>query len=245
MITGFNVSSKRLPVPPSVMSKPSWRKPGFVNGVQYLDSRALDNFVFQHGYAERSFPSVALVDIHPTHRLRSVRSPLQPMGEILEVFLEGLAVVSPRLPVHTRRRFLLQREVSRAQRFQVVDVVQKRSEPQLLILLGCLTYPLQRTERVFPAPCPGRVLLGQVPFGQTPSLHPLRNRLPGVVRGLRRYCWSVRLPRSVHHRRASLDFPMRPRAIATLGKPGISRFPFEVPAYVHGVCDRAGLPYTS
>ena len=46
------------------------------------------------------------------------------------------------------------------------------------------SYPLQRTGRVFPARCPGRVLLGQVPFGQTPSLHPLRRRLPGLVRGL-------------------------------------------------------------
>ena len=38
------------------------------------------------------------------------------MGEILEVFLEGLAVVSPRLPVHTRRRFLLQREAGYTER---------------------------------------------------------------------------------------------------------------------------------
>ena len=59
-----------------------------------------------------------------------------------------------------------------------------------------------------------------VPFGQTSSLHPLRCRLPGVVRGLLRYSRSVRLPRSVRHRRASLDFPMRPKATAVLGEPG-------------------------
>ncbi len=57
--------------------------------------------------------------------------------------------------------------------------------------------------------------------------------------------WAVRLPRSVRHRRVSLDFPMRPQATATRGGRGISRFPLEVPAYVHGVSDRAGLPYTS
>ncbi len=34
---------------------------------------------------------------------------------------------------------------------------------------------------------------------------------------------------------------MQPRAAAALGKPGISRFPSEVSAYVHGVSDRAGL----
>src|SRR4029077_16117818 len=115
----------------------------------------------------------------------------------------------------------------------------------LLILLCCLTYPLERARRVAPARCPGRVLLEQVPFGQTPSLRPLRIRLPGFVRGLPRYSGSVRLPWSVRHRRTSLDFPMRPKATAALGRPGISRFPNEVSAYVHGVSDRAGLEHTS
>src|SRR5882762_6191899 len=99
--------------------------------------------------------------------------------------------------------------------------------------------------RVFPARCPGRVLLGQVPFGQASSLHPLRCWLPGIVRGLPRYSRSVRLPRSVRHRRTSLDFPMRPRATAVLGDPGLSRFPREVLPYVLGVSDRAGLRCTS
>jgi hypothetical protein len=107
------------------------------------------------------------------------------------------------------------------------------------------SYPLQRTRRVSPARCPGHVLLWQVPFGQTLSLHPLRDRLPGLVRGLLRYYWSVRLPRSVRHRRMSLDFPMRPKATAARGGLGISRFPREVSAYVHGVSDRAGLWHTS
>src|SRR6266436_5914896 len=217
----------------------------FVDSVQHFDGCALDDFVFQHRNSERSLPPVALVDIRPTHRFRSVRSSLQPMGEVLEIVLESLAVVPPRLSIHTRRRFLLQTEVGRAQRFRVVDVVQERREPQLLILLCCLTYPLQRAERVFPARCPGRVLLGQVPFGQASSLHPLRCWLPGVVRELLRYSRSVRLPRSVRHRRTSLDFPMRPRASAVLGEPGISRFPREVLPYVHRVCDRAGLRCTS
>ena len=56
---------------------------------------------------------------------------------------------------------------------------------------------------------------------------------------------AVRLPRSVRHRRTSLDFPMRPKATAALGSPGISRFPCEVLPYVHGGSDRAGLRYTS
>src|ERR1700692_4646677 len=218
---------------------------GLVDSVQHLDRCTLDDLVFQRRYSERPLPPVGLRYIHPTHRLRSVRSSLQPMGEILEVVLEGLAVVPPRLTVHARRRFLLQAEVSLAEPFRIVDMVEKRGEPQLLILLCCLTYPLQRAERVFPARCPGRVLLGQVPFGQASSLHPLRGRLPGVVRGLLRYSRSVRLPRSVRHRRASLDFPMRPEATSALGELGISRFPREVLPYVHRVCDRAGLRCTS
>ena len=55
----------------------------------------------------------------------------------------------------------------------------------------------------------------------------------------------IELPKPVRHRRTSLDFPMRPKATAALGGLGISRFPYEVFAYVHGVSDRAGLWCTS
>src|SRR5579864_2254259 len=225
---------------PRAESARETQKVGFVDSVQYLDGRALDDLVFQHRNSERSLPPVALVDVRPTHRLGPIRPSLQPMGEILEIILESLAVVPPRLTIHTGRGFLLQTEVGLAQRFQVVDVVEKRCEPCFLILTGCLTYPLQRTGRVFPARCPGRVLLLQVPFGQTSSLHPLRCRWPSFVRRLRRYYRSVRLPVFVHHRRASLGFPMRPQTSSVWGERGISRFPCEVLAYVHGVCDRAG-----
>ena len=71
------------------------------------------------------------------------------------------------------------------------------------------------------------------------------HRLPGFVQSLLRYYRSVRLPRSVRHRRTSLDFPTRPKATAALGGLGISRFPREVSPYVHGVFDRAGLWHTS
>src|ERR1700730_3858274 len=201
--------------------------------------------VHGHHSTQWSLPPVSLGDKHSTHRLRSVRSSLQPFGEILEIHFQLLTVVSPRLSVHTGSGFLLQSEVGHPQCFQVVDVVQERCEPQLLILSCCLTYPLQRTGRVSPARCPGRVLLWQVPFGQPSSLHPLRRRLSGIVRELPRYYRAVRLPKSVRHRRASLDFPMRPKAIAALDGPGISRFPREVFPYVLGVSDRAGRWYTS
>ncbi len=188
---------------------------------------------------------VSFGDVYPTHRLGTVRSPLQPLGEVLEVVLKGLAVVPPRLTVHPWSRFSLQTEIGRAQCFRVIDVVQERGEPHLLILACCLTYPLQRTGRAVPARCPGRVLLLRISLGQAPSLHPLRRRLPDFVRGLHRYYRSVRLPAFVHHRRTSSDFPMRPRANSALGERGTSRFPCKVFRYVLGVSDRAGLESAS
>src|SRR6516165_1658304 len=217
----------------------------FIDGVQHLDRGPLGDLIFQRRHSERPLPPVGLGDVHPPHRLGSVRSSLQPLGEIPEVVLQGLPVVPPRLPVHARRGFLLQAAVGQAERVRVVDVVKERREPQPLIAFGCLTYPLQRTGRVAPARCPGRVLLRQVPFGQTPSLRPLRCRWPGVVRRLPRYFGSVRLPLSVHHRRVSLDFPTRPGARTAPGGQGISRFPYEVLLYALGVSDRAGLWGTS
>src|ERR1700746_2021069 len=96
-----------------------WSKPireaeeiRFVDSVQYLDRRALDDFVLQRRNSERSLPPVGLRDIHSTHRLRSLLSSLQPFGKVLEIPLQLLAVVPPRLPVHTWRGFLFQREVS-------------------------------------------------------------------------------------------------------------------------------------
>jgi site-specific DNA recombinase len=213
----------------------------FVDSVHHLDRCALNDLVLQRSNSERSQPPVGLGDVHPTHRLGPVRSLLQPMGEVLEVRLKRLAVVPPRLPVHAGRGFSLHTEIGRAQRCRCVDVVKERGEPHLLILACCLTYPLPRTGRVVPALCPGRVLLKRISLGQTPSLHPLRHRLPEIVRGLHRYYRSVRLPVFVHHRRTSSDFPMRPRASSALDERGTSRFPSKVFRYVRGVCDHAGL----
>jgi hypothetical protein len=78
----------------------------FVDSVQHFDRRTLDDFVFQRRNSERPLPPVGLRYIHPTHRFRSVRPSLQPMGKILETVLEGLAVVPPRLSVDTGRSFL-------------------------------------------------------------------------------------------------------------------------------------------
>src|SRR5437764_5770235 len=83
-------------------------------------------------------------------------------------------------------------------------------------------------------------------FGYGPP-HPSARRTSTFLNNalLSTHYRSVRLPRSVRHRRTSLDFPTRPKATAALGGLGISRFPREVSPYVHGVSDRAGLVCTS
>src|SRR5579862_4953702 len=212
----------------------------FIDSVEHLNSGTLDQFVLQRGHAQWALPATILGDVHPTYWLGSVGAAFKPFGEVLEMLLQGLAVVPPRLPVDPRSRFLLQTEVSRPQGVQVIDMVQQRGEPHRPIFLCCLTYPLERSVHAVPALYPERVLLWQVPFGQAPSLHPLRDRCSGLVRGLRRYYGPVRLPLSVHRRRTSIDFPTRPATSATAGRQGISRFSREAFPYVHGVSDRAG-----
>ena len=56
---------------------------------------------------------------------------------------------------------------------------------------------------------------------------------------LLRYCGGVRLPAVVHHRRVSLDFPVR-SATRVAGNRRISRFPCEMCRCVRVVSDRAG-----
>src|SRR6266498_1820911 len=77
------------------------------------------------------------------------------------------------------------------------------------ILHPRLTYPLKRAGHALPALGPVHVTLKQIPLGQPPSLHHLLGLRLGLVRRLQQYYGTVRLPMPVHHRRASLDFPMR------------------------------------
>ena len=209
--------------------------------VHHVRRRALDELVFQRGDAQRPLPPVGLRDVRPLDRLRPIRPALQPSGQVREVRLEGLPVVPPRLSVNPGGSVPLQRVVRRFQVIDVVHVVQERREPHRLVPLSDFTYPLQRTARAVPVLRPGRVLLARVPFGQAPSLHPLRPRLPGFVRRLRRYYGPVRLPLAVHHRRASVDFPTRPAGPSPTGDHGLSRFSREVCPDMLGVSDRAGL----
>src|SRR6266496_1799695 len=210
-----------------------------VDCIHHLHRRPLDYLVFQRRDAERSHPPVRFSDVHSTYRFRSISPAPQPGREFLEIAIKVLSVLPPRFPIYSRSGFALQPVVGFPQHAQVVDVVHEASEPLPLILHCCLSYPPQRALHDLPVQCPVHVLPWRLPFGQTPSLHPLRRRFAGLVRGLRHYYGSVRLPAVVHQRRTSLDFSLRPHRIL-LGGRRISRFSRRLLPCMPGVSDLAG-----
>src|SRR5688500_2513541 len=128
-------------------------------------------------------------------------------------------------------------------------MMEKRGESHLPISSCCLTYPLQLMGHAHPALRPEHGLLVRIALGPPSALHPLRRPRPrhrwrsrAIVRRLRRYYTIVRLPVSVHHWLASLDFPIRPVAPSVTGEHGISRFSREVFLCMQRVFDRAGYP---
>ncbi len=109
---------------------------------------------------------------------------------------------------------------------------------RLLTPLLALAYPLQRTGQDLPALSPEPVTLERLPLGQSPFLQRLLSLSPSLVRRPRRYYETVRLPVTVPHRGASLDFPTRSVTSFT-DNGGISRFPLKVLACMLRVSDRA------
>jgi hypothetical protein len=187
--------------------------------------------VFQRGHTERPLPPVGLGDVRPADRLRPVRSPLQPCGEILEVVLQRLAVLPPRHPIHPGGGLPLEAEVRLSEHRRVVDVVQERGEPKLPVLSRCLTYPLQRSLHAGPALSPGRGVLSRIPLGQAPSLHPLRGRAAEDRRGRRRSLVCIRRFRL--RARVGLTIAPRPHVLFLVrGLPGYYG-PVRLPVSVH------------
>jgi len=143
------------------------------------------------------------------------------MGEVLEFILKRLAVVPPRLAVHAGRGLSLQAEIGRAQRCWRIDVVKERGEPHLLALFAAgVSAPAHW--RATPALSPGRVLLKQISLV---NLFPPSPPQP-VAQPCSRTSQVLQVcPTSacVHHRRVSIDFPMRPIASSVwenAGPPG-------------------------
>ncbi|HEY8751383.1 MAG TPA: hypothetical protein VIM11_25610 [Tepidisphaeraceae bacterium] len=67
----------------------------------------------------------------------------------MEIALQFLPVRLPRLAIDSRRCVPLQGQIRLAESFDVVDMVPERSELQILISTGCLSYPVQRAGQVF------------------------------------------------------------------------------------------------
>src|ERR1019366_120275 len=72
----------------------------FIDGAAHLSHRALDDLVLQCRHSERPKPPVCFRYVRSANRLCPVRSSRQPRREVLEVGLQVLAVVPPRLAVY-------------------------------------------------------------------------------------------------------------------------------------------------
>ena len=114
----------------------------FVDCIHHLHHRALDDLVLQHSDPERTFLSVRLGDEHSSRWLCSVRSSVQPCVQVLEVFLQPLAILHPGHPVYSGCRLVRQRHVARPQS-RKRDVVKQRREPRFPILPGYFSHALQ------------------------------------------------------------------------------------------------------
>jgi len=102
-------------------------------------------------------------------------------------------------------------------------------------------HAFQLTGHDTPVLSPVRVSLELVPFDQSPSLHPLRGGwLSRLVRRLRGYYDSVRLPMFVHRQITSLDLLTR-SARHLADKHRLSRFSRRLFLYMLRFFDRAGF----
>ena len=137
-----------------------------VDRVQHRHRRPLDDLVLQHRHPQRPLPPISLGYVRSRDRLRPVRSPSQPLGQVPQVCLQVLPVVLPGLPIHAWRGCPLEADVRLPQHVQGIHLVVERGEPHLPVSLGCLPYPLQTTAHAPPAQYPVRVGLGRIPLGR-------------------------------------------------------------------------------
>ena len=79
-----------------------------VDRVQQCDHRPLDNLVFQGSDRKRALSSVRLGYVHTPARQRPIRSPLDPVMQILKFVLEVCLVVPPCQSIDARRGILLE-----------------------------------------------------------------------------------------------------------------------------------------
>ncbi len=189
----------------------------------------LDDLIFQRCDAQRTLPSVFLLDVHSPRGLRSVRSPVNPVLQIDQPTLQTFFILLPPHAVHSRRRVPLERVVALPQQIEG-QMVQKGGEPFLLPFPRHLAHTRQTLGHAAPVLCRWRATLAGVLLGSRPSLHRLLRGLRPLVRRLHRYCDAIRLLSGVHVRRAALGLPGPvPRGEHRRG----------LPVLVHAVAQRA------
>src|SRR5512144_79826 len=208
---------------PSPKSVRDAEKVFLVDRVQQRDHRPLDDLVLQRGDRERALSSVRLGYVNAPARQRPIRSPLDPVAQILELALEVCLVVRPRQPIHAGCSVLLKLEERLFEQLDA-DVMEERGEPLLLPFPCHFPYAFQRLFHAYPVLRPARAVMIRISLGPRPWLHRLRCARPcrrlhsGLLRFVRRlhsYYDGVRLLVSVHHRLRLLTFPMRTAVLGT------------------------------
>src|SRR6266568_376343 len=114
-----------------------------VDRVQQRDHRPLDDLVLQRGDRERALSSVRLGYVHSPVRQRPIRSPLDPVVQVLELVLEVCLVVLPRQPIHAGCSVLLEFEERPFEQVDA-DMMEERGEPLLLPFPRHFPYAFQR-----------------------------------------------------------------------------------------------------
>src|SRR2546425_6808759 len=91
------------------MRAPPWpkairkiEKVHLVDLVQYCHRGPLDDLVFQRRHPDRALATIRLRYINPLNWARSICTPGQPSGEVLEISLQVLPILPPGYSVHSR-----------------------------------------------------------------------------------------------------------------------------------------------
>ena len=237
------IQTVMLASPRSISIRES-EKVRLVDCIQYQGRCVLDDFILQCEHPQRSLLAVSFGYVRSLDWLCSIGSTFDSLREIFQVFCKLLRILSPRDPIYPCRHVPLETIESLFEYVDRINVMHQSRELLLFIFNSRSTYPLKRTLHPLPALYPVDVLLLQISFGQLPFLHRLRGSqnlcgLETLVRQLRRYYATVRLPMFVHHCITSLDFPIRSSSTIALEEHGISRFSRELLVHMHGVSDPA------
>src|SRR5713101_7495931 len=184
-----------------------WLRPGrnplgepqeilFVNLVEDRHYRLLNDLVLQSCNTQGTLPSISFRNVGSLGRLRSIRPSMDSAMQVYQLLIQVSRVLLPRHAIYSGRSVPLQRVEAAPQQLGR-DVVEQRGEPRPLVPTCCFTHTEQVARRAGPAPRPGRGRLPDVLLGRSPSLHALRRWPSTVVRALRRYYATVRLPTDV------------------------------------------------